>query len=1382
MLNIKKMLSLFVVLAMVIGMVPAVGLPAVVAKADTTQSINDQAKDMTFTGGTDNKYCPACDAVVDWIPLVAGAFMKEDGSSTPVISTNKHYYVYGNGQDVEVGAHTRGVLAQITTKGVSVCLNLNGKNMISKGNIAMSSGTKLNIMGNGSVTYLGTYPGSFKMQYSFIRTDNAQVNLYGGNYITTSTAKAEGYSIFWNYSTNSTLSILDDAKVYGTIDLVSNHHTDQNATTFKDGTIKVLTIDGNAYIQELKYNHSDLATMNLVVNPTFTGAVQNLSFGTGMLTDGVISGAKTSGAFTGTITTADSEKIEAADGGLKVTATIAKPTKDDAFAPDTHGGEAWCVHCGAVKDWVPYFGNNTTVLQGSTGVDHFHIYLTEDVNYTGSATNGNFIHSFENICLNLNGYDVSGLDADGKTVSQRAIRCTQTLAIMGDPENPGTITAGKSGSTDGIVAKGMKEFYLYAGANLTTASGGTAPVITCNDNANSQRSTPDKIVLNGGNIDGFVSDVLDDAIITLAGGASADLIKLTNAASKLSVAAGWSGEAVVQLPAALENGVVPAANGEAKGNFCGKLTTSDGVKLYNSNGSLSATATFDPDAEINYCEVCGDYVAWTALPTTNENMDLSAGKHYFVPQDMTFVGGENDQWLFKPATRTQLCLYLNGKTLTLDNARIYNGQAGSILNIIAAGGTIQSNHTRGLFYSDTGNTHLYGGTYLASGSKGIEINEKANGQYHFHGDAKLEGMITLVNGNVHLYDKAEVNKIVLSNTGKVTFHEGWTGSAVLDIDEALLTGKTVNTANAVVEGTFGGTLTTAAGYPISVSNGALVLDQPTKDTFDPWNYEGKAYCPVCDDYVNWVDYNAHVAANGYYDNDHKLNDPNPNGVPPTQHFYLSEDITYTTQCLSLNDKLHFNFNGCDVTATGDTATSAFRITQHAHFFNTGDVATVTGGVTGGTVGSVLENGGNAEKNNEADTWIYGNIVMIAPEGNEGPAVNMGSETNVLTVSGNTVISSLNLGTTDSLVDISGLTEGASIAMVGLKIGQTFTTKCENLMAVKDYISCADIVGPFGYVAEQMVVRAAAGIVSGGKVVWHGDNIEAVQAYTPENFADGAYIILSDEETLTLAGGNYYVDIAGKNLAVSGTGKLYPIDSANDDFEGFGQWTYEDVEIARDVTFGGNRYITITVDGKTSTHRLEMKLKSVSLRTSAAGLYYNAQYRCDATLAEQVSAYGVILSLKDMPGAELASGDKRTVLTNFAPNENHTVSATSCSVFGIFKDTRTAEKNAEYGKMKIYANAYIQLNLDGAAEILVADNENVGKQAGNAWSLYDVLKAIDQNWEEYADDQKNITEFYSQWADYGMDAYANDFENIDVDLDVESGDPVEPEGTDMDTTV
>ena len=65
--------------------------------------------------------------------------------------------------------------------------------------------------------------------------------------------------------------------------------------------------------------------------------------------------------------------------------------------------------------------------------------------------------------------------------------------------------------------------------------------------------------------------------------------------------------------------------------------------------------------------------------------------------------------------------------------------------------------------------------------------------------------------------------------------------------------------------------------------------------------------------------------------------------------------------------------------------------------------------------------------------------------------------------------------------------------------------------------------------------------------------------------------------------------------------------------------------------------------------------------------------------------------------------------------------------------------------------------NGEADVIVGDTENVGKKAGNAWSLFDVLKHIDDNWEANAHQQAAVKAFYNVWKDQGMSEYG--FTNI-----------------------
>ena len=266
--------------------------------------------------------------------------------------------------------------------------------------------------------------------------------------------------------------------------------------------------------------------------------------------------------------------------------------------------------------------------------------------------------------------------------------------------------------------------------------------------------------------------------------------------------------------------------------------------------------------------------------------------------------------------------------------------------------------------------------------------------------------------------------------------------------------------------------------------------------------------------------------------------------------------------------------------------------------------------------------------------------------------------------------------------------------------------------------------------------------------------------------DGASIEIPEGEAV-------FVDLNGKQARITGSGVLYGMDSANDAFEASaGTATVADtVAVMTDVTGGakGYRYIALTADdGSYSFHRLEAKIKAVTLRTTAAGVYYQAVYNCDEMLAAKVGAYGVVLSVNNMPGADFLTEQERKDINRHTvasmPFESGAV-ATSGSVFGIMKTDNAASRNAQNGERKIYANAY--LYLDGYG-ILVGDTENAGKTVndadfdGVAYSLYDVLKVIDSTWSAYeAADQAQVKQFYGKWAQYGMDSWADQFENMDA---------------------
>jgi hypothetical protein len=292
--------------------------------------------------------------------------------------------------------------------------------------------------------------------------------------------------------------------------------------------------------------------------------------------------------------------------------------------------------------------------------------------------------------------------------------------------------------------------------------------------------------------------------------------------------------------------------------------------------------------------------------------------------------------------------------------------------------------------------------------------------------------------------------------------------------------------------------------------------------------------------------------------------------------------------------------------------------------------------------------------------------------------------------------------------------------------------------------------------------AVAVMESEDKATWYKTTEEAVAAYYAEGgFEKGLYLRVGTENvTLTLAG-NANLNLAGYDVTVAGEGTVYGFDSANDDYNGYGLLTIAEdaeIEIAPELRILKNRYIAVPENGAYGFHRLAMWLSDVTLRTNNPGMYYKAAYQCDAVLAELVDSYGVALSLNAVPTIDFANeaGTKYTQYGNeaFAANrEGSLVNTNSGAVVGILKEKNSAETNTANLKRVIYANAYITFTMEnGETHTVISDSINAGKTVadedfkGTAYSLYDILLAVNENWAKYsADDQATIVAFLETWA-------------------------------------
>ena len=246
-----------------------------------------------------------------------------------------------------------------------------------------------------------------------------------------------------------------------------------------------------------------------------------------------------------------------------------------------------------------------------------------------------------------------------------------------------------------------------------------------------------------------------------------------------------------------------------------------------------------------------------------------------------------------------------------------------------------------------------------------------------------------------------------------------------------------------------------------------------------------------------------------------------------------------------------------------------------------------------------------------------------------------------------------------------------------------------------------------------------------------------------------YIKLGADLELSVNGQDLVVDLAGKNLTVNGTGELSAFDSANDTYDHLACGVLmagEGISYAADFAApNGLRYVALTEGNYVTFHRLEMKIKTVTLRTSSAGLYYKAQYRCDRQVEQAVTAYGVVVSLQNVPGADFKSvqDDAYTVT---AENFVSGATVTSGSVVGIMKEGLSAAENLNRSRMPIYANAYIDL---GNGPIM-ADTDNIGTRNGTSASLMQVVLALDAAYPELnATTKGQLDAFYKKWNAAGV---------------------------------
>ena len=157
------------------------------------------------------------------------------------------------------------------------------------------------------------------------------------------------------------------------------------------------------------------------------------------------------------------------------------------------------------------------------------------------------------------------------------------------------------------------------------------------------------------------------------------------------------------------------------------------------------------------------------------------------------------------------------------------------------------------------------------------------------------------------------------------------------------------------------------------------------------------------------------------------------------------------------------------------------------------------------------------------------------------------------------------------------------------------------------------------------------------------------------------------------------------------------------------------------------YVQISEADGVSYHKVDLAVKTVSVRPGNAGLYYTAQYRYDEVVARNLSANGVVLSTQNY--VPVADDSDETSL--------YTTGGTSVLLTDILKTENTVNTNKNNARQRVYGRANLKFT-DGS--ILYSDVVSA--------SLKDVVETVDAKyWDNLSETQKTaLKQMFATYAD------------------------------------
>ena len=379
------------------------------------------------------------------------------------------------------------------------------------------------------------------------------------------------------------------------------------------------------------------------------------------------------------------------------------------------------------------------------------------------------------------------------------------------------------------------------------------------------------------------------------------------------------------------------------------------------------------------------------------------------------------------------------------------------------------------------------------------------------------------------------------------------------------------------------------------------------------------------------------------------------------------------------------------------------------------------------------------------------------------AVHMGSNSNMLTISGDVevtgnscvevdsdgnfvAVAPANILARASQLKFAGTFTGTvgisdSAPTTGKKIGTSDNAVINGTIAIDGYKEYAAKVS-----GNDVVIGSSYPAITdhGMNTYYYNSLAEAIADYP----GGEAIIRLGQDisESVTIPQ-TAYMDLCGCDIAgvtVKDGATLYVFDSKTNDYtvedgDGYGKiiavsGNVEALPNGTGLTQDG--YMKITEADGTSFHRLNLRTVTISLRAADVGIYYQSQFGGDEVIKRNIKAYGIAMGAGQLPSYRDKTYTRIDDMTTWKPGMDANGNSNNLGSGVLLKDIMTENGNTNKGNAEtiIYNCAYIELE-DGSR----IEGNLAGYSLKNIFEGAEGLMGIDSRWNtfEYTQQQPVI---------------------------------------------